>query len=184
VENMTWFDAVLFCNKRAKIQALDTCYTYTGTAFNGNRCTVLNNIQCNFKTKSYRLPTESEWEYSFRAGTTTRYHWGDNASELGNYAWYLNNAGGTTHAVATKLPNQWGIYDMVGNVIEACWDWSAPYSADHLINPTGPPSTGTYRIIRGDAFGNTGCAAYARWDTHPPTQYQKEVGFRCVFPAQ
>ncbi len=77
----------------------------------------------------YGLPMEAEWEYACRAGTTTRFSYGDdpNYTQLGNYAWYWENSGGKTHAVGQKLPNPWGLYDMYGSVWECCLDWYGPY---------------------------------------------------------
>ncbi|MBT4504747.1 MAG: formylglycine-generating enzyme family protein [Gemmatimonadetes bacterium] len=100
----------------------------------------------------YRLPTDAEWEYACRAGTTTRWSFGDDESQLGDYAWNAENTmnAGLKFAqpVGTKLPNPWGLYDMHGNVWEFCQDWYGNYSSDALIDPTGPAS-GPGRVYRG-----------------------------------
>jgi len=101
---------------------------------------------------AYRLPTEAEWEYAARAGSTTTYSFGDKASKLGGYAWYGDNAGGSTHPVGQRKPNAWGLYDMHGNVWEWVHDWYGPYDVDEVTDPQGP-STDSYRIYRGGGWG-------------------------------
>ncbi|MCP4886397.1 MAG: SUMF1/EgtB/PvdO family nonheme iron enzyme [Planctomycetaceae bacterium] len=124
----------------------------------------------------YRLPTEAEWEFAFRAGTTTTYSFGANDSLLSRYAWYRENAGGTTHPVGSKLANPFGLYDMHGNVWEWCNDWYGRYSTDSVTDPKGPQS-GPSRVLRGGSFGDyaVGCrSAHRARDLSNPKNY----GFR------
>ena len=101
--------------------------------------------------REYRLPTEAEWEYCARAGTTTAYYWGNDLSPSDPYAWYGSNSGGATHPVAGKLPNAWGLYDMAGN----CWEWTSDWYATERAGGTDPrgPSSGSARVFRGGSWG-------------------------------
>jgi formylglycine-generating enzyme required for sulfatase activity len=98
----------------------------------------------------YRLPTEAEWEYSARAGTTSTNYFGNDLSQLGDYAWYEGNSGKTTHPVGQKRPNAWGLYDMLGNVDEWVGDWLGwdYYANSPSVDPTGP-SSGDTHVTRG-----------------------------------
>jgi len=100
----------------------------------------------------YRLPTEAEWEYAARAGSTTRYSFGDDASRLTHHAWYKHNDDGTTHPVGQLQPNAWGLYDMHGNVWEWVQDWRGPYLQGTVIDPKGPLN-GNARGYRGGGWG-------------------------------
>ena len=106
--------------------------------------------------KTYRLPTEAEWEYACRAGTQTRFSFGDKEADLRQYAWYNYNSGGAPHAVGQKKPNTWGLYDMHGNVDEWCLDWYdadyyAQFKSEIAVDPIGP-ARGSSRVVRGKCW--------------------------------
>jgi formylglycine-generating enzyme required for sulfatase activity len=128
----------------------------------------------------YRLPTEAEWEYAARAGTTTVYSFGNEASQLGTYAWYRDNARQTTHPVGHKQPNAWGLFDVHGNVWEWVQDWYGAYAADAVPDPQGP-SSGSYRVIRGGSRLNDAkdCRSANR-NGVPPDGRDDDLGFRLL----
>jgi formylglycine-generating enzyme required for sulfatase activity len=100
----------------------------------------------------FRLPTEAEWEYAARAGTQTAYSFGNDAGDLGKYAWFSGNSGNETHDVATRRPNAWGLYDMSGNVFQWVYDRYDHYHGDETDpHPQGPPSA-SLRSIRGASW--------------------------------
>jgi formylglycine-generating enzyme required for sulfatase activity len=138
VESVSWFNAVLFCNTLSKLSGLDTVYDTTTWA-------------ADFTKSGYRLPTEAQWEYACRAGSTTEYWWGPDTNGIGARSWWYGNSGGTTHPVATKLPNAYGLYDITGNVCQWCNDWYGAYAAGAATDPTGP-ATGTIRVVRGGSW--------------------------------
>ena len=109
--------------------------------------------------RTFRLPTEAEWEYAARGGNQSSHYKYSGSGNIGNVAWYWDNSGYGTHAVGTKSPNELGIYDMSGNVWEWCSDWYGDYSAGAQTNPQGP-SSGYYRVIRGGSWDHN--AGYCR----------------------
>jgi formylglycine-generating enzyme required for sulfatase activity len=125
------------------------------------------------------LPTEAEWEYACRAGTTTRFCFGDSGEELGDYAWYDGNSGSKTHPVGEKKANEWGLYDMHGNVREWCGDWYAEkYGAGAAKNPRGP-SSGKYRVLRGGSWIDYSSRSAVRLASYPSDGFYC-LGFRVV----
>ena len=134
-------------------------------------------------SNTYRLPTEAEWEYAARAGTTTAYSFGEDVGQLGTYAWYSENSGGTTHPVGQKARNAWGLHDMHGNVWEWMQDWYGAYAADAVRDPQGPAS-GLYRVIRGGSWGYDAryCRSASRFDAAPGNRYGT-LGFRLLRTA-
>ena len=119
VENVSWYDATNYC---AKLNARELA---AGRLPGG---------------WVYRLPTEAEWEYACRAGTTNQFYYGDDPSyiRLSSYAWYTANSGNVTHVVGMKGPNRWGLYDMMGNVYEWCSDWIGSLPGGNVTDPQGP----------------------------------------------
>ncbi|MFM6060667.1 MAG: formylglycine-generating enzyme family protein, partial [Microcystis aeruginosa] len=135
VERVSWNDAQAFCQKLSQI---------TG--------------------KTYRLPTEAEWEYACRAGTTTRFYFGDDANQSGNYAWYKGNSQKTTHPVGQKKPNAWGLYDMSGNV----WEWCEDDWHDNYI---GAPKDGSAWTINNDNRSHLKCLRGGSWNSYKAPDY-------------
>jgi len=126
----------------------------------------------------YRLPTEAEWEYACRAGSTTRYYFGDDDSALGEYAWYNANSGNTTHPVGEKKPNAWGLYDMHGNVWQWCHDWYGGYADSRTDDPT-ESATGSLRVLRGGGwFNGAGCCRSASRGRDGPGVRLSYLGLR------
>jgi formylglycine-generating enzyme required for sulfatase activity len=135
----------------------------------------------------YRLPTEAEWECAARAGTTTRFSYGNDPdySSLPDYAWQTVEDGLTVHPVGQKLPNPWGLYDVYGNVFEWCQDWLGPLPGGAVTDPQGPPSNPIgWKITRGGAFdfGGPACRSASRsfFPNHPALT-DWNLGFRVVF---
>ena len=130
----------------------------------------------------FRLPTEAEWEWACRAGTRTRFCFGDDDGGLADYAWHEANSGNATHPVGAKKPNAWGLCDMHGNVWEWCGDWHDEYPKGWKpqVDPTGP-ATGSYRVLRGGSwfYFPFVCRSAARIGSSPALG-DVSIGFRVV----
>jgi formylglycine-generating enzyme required for sulfatase activity len=143
VENVSWFDAVKFCNRLNELEGRKPFYEIDGQTV---RVPDWNGL-------GYRLPTEAEWEYASRGGTTTRYSFGDDEASSGEFGWFGGfggNSGDRTHPVGEKRPNPFGLFDMHGNVYEWCWDWYGGKLAGGL-DPRGPDSA-SVRVARGGGW--------------------------------
>ena len=130
--------------------------------------------------KSFRLPTEAEWEFAARGGNKSRGYQYSGSNTIGDVAWYDGNSGSKTHAVGTKQPNELGIYDMTGNVLEWCQDWYDSYSSSPQTNPTGAVS-GSFRVLCGGSWGNS--AGYCRSScrgSNTPGSRNNFLGLRLV----
>ena len=133
--------------------------------------------------RKFALPTEAQWEYACRAGSTNRFTFGDDASSLAAYGWYSENSGNTTHPVGEKKPNPWGLYDMHGNVWEWCADWYGPYAAGDATDPQGPGSGGS-RVLRGGAWSLSPInQRSATRNGAAPAISMITGGFRCALPT-
>ncbi|MDR2140319.1 MAG: formylglycine-generating enzyme family protein [Deltaproteobacteria bacterium] len=132
----------------------------------------------------FRLPTEAEWEYAARAGTSSVYSFSNSPIHLGDYAWFTNNSDLTTHPVGQKKPNPWGLYDTLGNVREWTSDWMEPYPKEAVVDPKGP-AEGSNRIARGGAFSfiDVNCAISRRVGYRPDIK-QNFLGLRLVLAQE
>ena len=186
VEGVTWHEAASYCNARSTAAGLGQCYLCNGGG-KSVTCVPAKTYAGSkiYTCDGYRLPTEAEWEYAYRAGTSGALYTGeisgcDSDDGAGGLGWYAANAGNRTRPVTGKTPNALGLYDMAGNVWEWVHDWYSDASSADATNPAGPAG-GTYRVIRGGAWSSpsSGLRAAARGKSLPGIR-SHALGFRCV----
>ena len=189
VEMINWHESVAYCNSLSSKSKLTQCYTCSGSGKNVNcKVTVAATGNGIYSCPGYRLPTEAEWEYAYRAGTTTAFYNGgitvkkcNSGSSLptaDKIGWNVKNSGGKPHPVGQKTPNAWGIYDMGGNVWEWCHDKKGNYGSSPITDPVG---VGTGHLLRGGGWDSSPSSMRAanRGSTSPSVQNHQQ-GFRCV----
>jgi len=160
VEQVSWHDAAKFCRELSSLPEEKRA------------------------GRVYRLPTEAEWEFVCRAGSSTAYSFGDEEALLHDYAWFKENSGGHAQPVGKKKPNAWGIFDMHGNVCEWCSDWYADYPDDSITDPLGP-SEGTDRVLRGGGWDNDAQWCLAAWrNATNPSDSADGLGFRIALSQE
>jgi cysteine-rich repeat protein len=202
VEKVDWFAAALYANAKSAAEGLTSCYTLTGCSDPTNGWKLGDPFGCadasfaGLSCTGYRLPTEAEWEYAARAGTTGATYIGSlsgsvsdcstNQANLDGIAWWCRNAGSKARPAKGKAANNFGLYDMSGNVSEWVSDRFDTYGTGPATDPLGGTSTGTgYRAVRGGSWLWTAAAARsaARWGTYSPPESYPHLGFRLARTA-
>ena len=189
VENVSWYDVLVFCNKLSEKEGLTPAYRINSstdpddwgavpTSSNG----IWDAVEIVSGSIGYRLPTEAQWEYACRAGTTTAWFHGDAEAGLENYAWYDINSNYMTHQVGLKTDNAFGLYDMHGNVYEWCWDRYGSYPSTAQTDPEGAVS-GSSRVLRGGGWAyDASLLRSAYRNNYGPSYRSRGIGLRVARP--
>jgi formylglycine-generating enzyme required for sulfatase activity len=181
VQNVNWGDALLFCNWLSHNEGLQSCYERTGKKETIGGAGEIDVWRWLAERNGYRLPTEAEWEHACRAGTVTKYAFGNHTSLLLSYGIFRAMH---TSPGGSGLPNAWGLFDMHGNVLEWCWDRYGAYPDTAVTDPRGP-ATGVTRLLRGAPYFASAeeCSSASRTQAPSPTERMSMYGFRVVCAA-
>jgi len=188
VTNINWYEALEFCNALSKLDGLEPCYTIDTSSSDANNTSEFDtfkyNVSCNWQANGYRLPTEAEWEYAAKccdSNYAKKYAGGNSVSEV---AWFDDNSNARVREVATLSPNEWGFFDLSGNVIEWCWDFWGAYNKEKQSHPKGAAS-GSYRVARGGSWmkDSDKCVITSRGGFSPEHK-NNELGLRIVRNAR
>ena len=166
VECVTWYEAIMFCNKLSELLGINSYYE-TKVEYHDNSKSIKNaSVEINEKANGFRLPLEKEWEYAAKASTNNQWSGTNNKSNLGEYAWFGEDEySGSTHPISQKKPNEWGFYDMSGNICEWCWDVE--------------DSKSNSRVVRGGSWYNYAPSLHSTSRSCiSPTRKYNDLGFR------
>ena len=188
VEQVSWFNAIEYCNRRSLQEGLTPCYSYSTDGSNTSDWPAgwniiwqnHTNVSCNWTVNGYRLPTEMEWMFAAKGGNQSQGYTYSGSNDLNAVGWYRDNSGRTTHPVGTKAANELGIFDMSGNVCEFVWDIYGIYPSGPQTDPHGVTS-GYYRVKRGGSM--IGIAVFCTVSSISfagATLIDNDLGFRCV----